>query len=99
MPDPRLAKTPGGSRTLAAAIGANDSWIPLSESPAGLPVAYGVQQPRLGAEMQIGSEIVRYVLRVPLQNNAISNLQSTRGIINLLKSSQMQRNHYFPVAF
>ena len=69
MPDPRLAKTPGGSRTLAAAIGANDSWIPLVESPAGLPVAYGVQQPRLGAEMQIGSEIVRY-LRVPLHNNA-----------------------------
>ena len=98
MPDPRLAKTPGGSRTLAAAIGANDSWIPLSESPAGLPVAYGVQQPRLGAEMQIGSEIVRYVYEFRCRN-VISKFNRLAESFILLKSSQMQRNHYFPVAF
>jgi hypothetical protein len=60
VPDTRLATTRGGSRTLAAAVGATDSWIPLTESPAGLPVAYGVQQPRLGADMVIGKEIIRY---------------------------------------
>ena len=38
VPDPRLAKTAGGTRTLASAIGAADTWISLLESPAGLPV-------------------------------------------------------------
>jgi hypothetical protein len=61
VPDPRLAKTVGGQRTLARAVSANDTWLPLLESPAGLPVPYGVQPPRTGTDMQIGSEIVRYL--------------------------------------
>jgi hypothetical protein len=61
VPDPRLAKTIGGQRTLAKPLSATDTWLPLAESPAGLPVPYGVQPPRTGTDMQIGSEIVRYL--------------------------------------
>ena len=83
VPDPRLAKTT--SRTLAGAVGENDAWIPLVQSPQGMPVPYGVQPPPAGTDVQIGDEIVRYLA---LNTTAPFGLsQVVRGAYNTKKAT------------
>lgn len=57
IPDPRLAKD--GKRILAAHIGTDDTFIPVTESPDGLPLESSYIS-RGGMDLQIGNELITY---------------------------------------
>ena len=57
-PDSRLAKR--GGLTLAADVGAADTWLPLHEKPDWLPEMYGTLAPEAGVDMLVDAEILSY---------------------------------------
>ena len=59
-PDSRLAKR--GGLTLAADVGAADTWLPLHEKPDWLPEMYGTLAPEAGVDMLVDSEILSYTV-------------------------------------